>query len=664
MNDGDNKEYKPDDIKVLYHSFLFFLCNCNQNKDVLNIINGLDGIKMENAINKKKSADFNIHGTARISLSEDAKAIAINHKNTNEKQGIYDEVLIYLDKGKIMVCKGSRNSSQKRGSYTFKYTVNANVVKEIIDGEDQLDNNGKKDLKNNSNLNKNNIGNGINNNKKEEQVVENSKWKQSDLSKLYSAMIDNKNALITGNGGHKPYELTCESASKICNYRISNFTFVNEYYNITQISKTIKIPADENINYVISSNKKRIYINNSKTKECLGIINVETKEQHVFSIYTTGVMIGVWIDTDKMKDIKAPNDKEDNIQYFLNHKYSDDKNLDNSKSNKNINNNNIEIVNENNNKLFINNFNFSQNNPFKDEKKNNSINIQGKNYKNIQDNLLLNSRVDMFEEHKHITINDNNKLNNNNANNNNNYQDDNNIENNINNHNEKENVQDNNVEHENKDSSNLISEIDYNIFNSNMSDGNIKKISNNNPLINGSKKNFSAQSENKSHNSLFDNLDKNESNSVYSGGKHEDFDLGSSKSNNGKDVNKQENKNNNNNPEMINENINDDKQVSINSQNPLNNMNENNNLFNQDIDRQDNIHNNNEIIFNKNLQQNGFIDTNINFNQKINNSNNQIQFPENINAELIYEQQVKSSNNSDRCWNNLKWLDCCGLCRD
>ena len=39
-------------------------------------------------------------------------------------------------------------------------------------------------------------------------------------------------------------------------------------------------------------------------------------------------------------------------------------------------------------------------------------------------------------------------------------------------------------------------------------------------------------------------------------------------------------------------------------------------------------------------------------------------YQEDKDPELTYEQQVKPSNNSDRCWNNLKWLDCCGLCRD
>ena len=46
------------------------------------------------------------------------------------------------------------------------------------------------------------------------------------------------------------------------------------------------------------------------------------------------------------------------------------------------------------------------------------------------------------------------------------------------------------------------------------------------------------------------------------------------------------------------------------------------------------------------------------FNQNENKFNN------NNNSNLPYKKQEKPSNNSDRCWNNLKWLDCCGLCRD
>ena len=147
--------------------------------------------------------------------------------------------------------------------------------------------------------------------------------------------------------------------------------------------------------------------------------------------------------------------------------------------------------------------------------------------------------------------------------------------------------------------------------------------------------------------------------------------------------------------EPLNENLNEEKEkkssLNINNQDQQNqssNMNESNNFFRQNNNNQINQDknnnskndkfNNNEIIFNKNLnkdlQLNKCIVTNVNsdkkvnsdekFNRKSDNNNNQNQFPENINTKLTYGQQVKPSNNSDRCWNNLKWLDCCGLCRD
>ena len=153
----------------------------------------------------------------------------------------------------------------------------------------------------------------------------------------------------------------------------------------------------------------------------------------------------------------------------------------------------------------------------------------------------------------------------------------------------------------------------------------------------------------------------------------------------------------NNNKNNILNKINNNEQKNINNnnnipnqQNQSNNMNENdnNNLFGQNNNNQINQDknnnskndkfNNNKIIFNKNLnkdlQLNKCIVTNVNsdkkvnsdekFNRKSDNNNNQNQFPENINTKLTYGQQVKPSNNSDRCWNNLKWLDCCGLCCD
>ena len=109
--------------------------------------------------------------------------------------------------------------------------------------------------------------------------------------------------------------------------------------------------------------------------------------------------------------------------------------------------------------------------------------------------------------------------------------------------------------------------------------------------------------------------------------KDEECDFSEKEIINENDNNKQENINNNNNP---------------NQQNQFGNMND---LFNLNNNNQGNIFNNNEIIFNnitnQYLRQNGFIDTNMNFNQDLYNNNNQNQFPGNIDTNLQYKKQEK-----------------------
>ncbi|MBQ7552532.1 MAG: hypothetical protein IJT15_03740 [Rickettsiales bacterium] len=221
------------------------------NNDLLKEIYKNNGIEltMENADNPNELADFNILPPADICLSENQQAIYI----VQEDNGKTNQIVIYLDKGKIMICKNIQKAFEKLyNKFPFnkekiqQLTVHNNNIpdEEINKNSYNMDENNQNNYSfEEGNNSLNNSNNGIDN--KENDADNNSKNKERD-DFFDEIKLSNKNVNNTGQN---------RSSSNITEN--NNNKDVNEEELLKVTKELNKIYSEDNNYEIISNNGKK-----------------------------------------------------------------------------------------------------------------------------------------------------------------------------------------------------------------------------------------------------------------------------------------------------------------------------------------------------------------------------------------------------------------------
>ena len=248
-------ENKLNDLSLLYEHIIrtFDSQKCDNmqvNNNLLKEIyknNGIE-LKMDNADNPNELADFNILPPAKICLSENQQAFYI----VQEDNGKTNQIVIYLDKGKVMICKDVKKALEKLYS---KFSFNEEKIQQLTANNNNIKN--KKINKSSYNMDENNQNNysfeegnnSLNNSNnsidnKENDADNNSKNKERD-DFFDEIKLSNKNVNNTGQN---------RSSSNITE---NNNKDVNEEELLKVTKELNKIYSEDNNYEIISNNSKK-----------------------------------------------------------------------------------------------------------------------------------------------------------------------------------------------------------------------------------------------------------------------------------------------------------------------------------------------------------------------------------------------------------------------
>ena len=249
-------ENKLNDLSLLYEYIIrtFDSQKCDNmqvNNDLLKEIYKNNGIEltMENADNPNELADFNILPPADICLSENQQAIYI----IQEDNGKTNQIVIYPDEGKVMICKGILNAREKLLYNKFSFnkekiqqlTVHNNNIpdEEINKSSYNMDENNQNNYSfEEGNNSLNNSNNGIDT--KENGADNNSKNKERDDC-FDEIKLNNKN----GNNANQN-----QPSSNIME---NNDKDANKEELLKVQNELNKIYSKDNNHEIISNNSKK-----------------------------------------------------------------------------------------------------------------------------------------------------------------------------------------------------------------------------------------------------------------------------------------------------------------------------------------------------------------------------------------------------------------------